>query len=87
MEQGNETFSSAVAETRKTGCRQTERLSKRECEVMDCVVKGLANKQIAAALNVSSNTVDTYLRRIYAKLHVQNRTAAGARFLSRVFVT
>ncbi len=54
---------------------------------MDCVVKGLANKQIAAALNVSSNTVDTYLRRIYAKLHVQNRTAAGARFLSRVFVT
>jgi DNA-binding NarL/FixJ family response regulator len=51
-------------------------LSAREAEVLQCVVDGLLNKQIAERLNLSVHTVDSYLRRIYEKLHVNSRSGA-----------
>ena len=51
-------------------------LTDRESEVLDLLAKGLANKQIAAALTISEHTVKFHVSSIYAKLNVTNRTEA-----------
>ncbi|MDO5115864.1 MAG: response regulator transcription factor [Synergistaceae bacterium] len=43
-------------------------LSERETQVLQLLVKGRSGKQIAAALSISKNTVDTHRRRIMDKL-------------------
>ena len=56
------------------------RLSPREQEIVRMVAKGHPNKVIADVLNISSWTVCTHLRRIFAKLGVGSRAAMVARF-------
>jgi|DewCreStandDraft_2_1066082.scaffolds.fasta_scaffold00290_61 DNA-binding NarL/FixJ family response regulator len=51
-------------------------LSKREQQVLELVAQGASNKEIAAALYLSENTVKTYLRRIFEKLQVDGRREA-----------
>ena len=51
-------------------------LTERESEVLGLLAKGLANKQIAAALGISEHTVKFHVSSIYQKLHVTNRTEA-----------
>ncbi|MDE3066297.1 MAG: response regulator transcription factor [Verrucomicrobiota bacterium] len=58
-------------------------LSPRERSVLDGLAGGLAYKQIAGQLGVSIHTVRNYIRRIYEKLHVHNRTEAVAKFLQK----
>lgn len=58
-------------------------LSPREEMVLDCLAKGLTYKQIADQLNISIDTIRTYIRRVYEKLHVQSRTEAVAKYLSQ----
>ncbi|WP_052223324.1 helix-turn-helix transcriptional regulator [Novosphingobium malaysiense] len=54
-------------------------LSGREREVLDWVARGKSNSVIAEILGISVGTVDTYLRRIYEKLDVSDRTSAAVR--------
>jgi DNA-binding CsgD family transcriptional regulator len=54
-------------------------LSPREQEIVRMVAGGHPNKAIASVLNISSWTVCTYLRRIFAKLGVNSRAAMVAR--------
>ncbi|GHC53331.1 response regulator [Roseibacillus persicicus] len=54
------------------------KLSKREEEVLDLLAQGYLCKEISDKLGVSHNTVDTYRRRIYEKLHVHSRAQATA---------
>ena len=61
----------------------TEGLSPREQEVLDCLAQGFLYKEIAEKLNISYETVHTYIRRIYEKLQVRTRTEAVAKFLKR----
>jgi DNA-binding CsgD family transcriptional regulator len=56
-------------------------LSPREREIARMVAKGYANKSIASVLDISSWTVSSHLRRIYAKLGVSSRAAMVARLL------
>jgi DNA-binding NarL/FixJ family response regulator len=51
-------------------------LTERESEVLGLLSKGLANKQIAAALGISEHTVKFHVSSIYTKLNVTNRTEA-----------
>jgi DNA-binding NarL/FixJ family response regulator len=51
-------------------------LTERETEVLNLLSKGLANKQIASALNISEHTVKFHVSSIYQKLDVTNRTEA-----------
>lgn len=53
-----------------------ETLSKRELEVLQCVIDGFVNKEIATNLTISQNTVKVHLRNIYTKLGVSSRTEA-----------
>lgn len=49
----------------------------REMEVLQALVEGLSNKQIAAQLSISPRTVNFHLDHIYAKLGVNTRTEAA----------
>lgn len=51
-------------------------LSKREQEILGSLVDGLSYKMIADKYNVSYNTVNTHITRIYKKLHVHSATEA-----------
>ncbi|HXA54492.1 MAG TPA: response regulator transcription factor [Solirubrobacteraceae bacterium] len=51
-------------------------LSAREREILSLLSCGMSNKQIAAQLTISSNTVKFHLRTIYSKLGVRNRVQA-----------
>ena len=53
-----------------------EGLSKREIDVLELMVKGCTNQQIADSLVLSIHTVKTHLANIFVKLDVKNRTQA-----------
>jgi DNA-binding NarL/FixJ family response regulator len=55
-----------------------QKLSAREQEVLELVARGYLLKEICDSLKLSQHTVDTYLRRIYEKLHVHSRAQAVA---------
>lgn len=55
-------------------------LSARESEVLDLLARGFLYKEIADTLKISVPTVNTYIRRIYEKLHVRSRAQAVARY-------
>ena len=63
---------------------ETEQLSEREREVLAALARGMLYKEIAVQLHISENTVRTYVKRIYDKLHVQTRTEAVAKFQKRL---
>lgn len=48
-------------------------LTEREQEVAQCVVGGLANKEIASKMQISVRTVKAHLTSIFAKLDVRDR--------------
>jgi DNA-binding NarL/FixJ family response regulator len=57
---------------------EAESLSPREAEVLDLLARGYLYKEIADSIGVSLPTVNTYIRRIYEKLHVRSRAQAVA---------
>jgi DNA-binding NarL/FixJ family response regulator len=57
-----------------------EDLSPREREVLELLARGYLYKEIAESLQISVPTVNTYIRRIYEKLHVRSRSQAVAKF-------
>lgn len=61
-------------------------LSAREVEILELIAKGLRNKEIAAALGIGQETVQTHIKRLFVKLHVSDRTAAVTVALSRGIV-
>ena len=60
---------------------ELEALSPREQAVLSLLSQGLLYKEIAESLAISVPTVNTYIRRIYEKLHVRSRSQAIATFL------
>jgi DNA-binding NarL/FixJ family response regulator len=73
-----------VASFQKTAGKKSEaqpQLSPREQAVLDGLAKGWTYKQLASELDISVDTIRTYIRRIYEKLHVQSRTEAVAKYL------
>lgn len=51
-------------------------LSAREAEIIELVAEGMSNPQISDRLFISQKTVKNHLNRIFAKLHVTNRSDA-----------
>jgi DNA-binding NarL/FixJ family response regulator len=59
---------------------ETIELSGREREVLELLARGYLYKEIAEMLKISVQTVNTYIRRIYEKLHVRSRAQAVAKY-------
>lgn len=55
------------------------RLSARESDVLDLICRGLSNKRIALALEITPETVKSHIKRIFAKLGVRTRAEAASR--------
>lgn len=61
----------------KTGARKYYKtLTGRQLEVLQCVARGLTNRQIAAELIIAEATVQNHLRDIFERLNVLNRAEA-----------
>ncbi len=58
-------------------------MSAREIEVLELVVRGTSNKEIAKQLWVSETTVKSHMLHIFDKLDVTDRTAAVTASLKR----
>lgn len=66
-----------VIDTMSTKPHFTNKLSKRETEVLKEMVKGKTNKEIANTLFVSEKTIKTHVSHIFSKLQVSDRTQAA----------
>jgi DNA-binding NarL/FixJ family response regulator len=63
-----------------TATAEVDQLTTREREVLELVVHGLSNKEIAERLSVTVAAVRWHLKHIYHKLHVHSRTEAALKF-------
>lgn len=63
-----------------------EPLSSREMEVLECVTRGMSNKEIANKLEISHQTVKNHVTAILRKLNVDDRTQAAVYALRRGWV-
>ena len=64
-----------------------EHLTLREREVLEMMMEGLSNKEIAACLNISAHTVKFHISSILGKLGASTRTEAAAIGLRRGLIT
>jgi DNA-binding NarL/FixJ family response regulator len=64
----------------------TETLTSAEHSILKLLVAGSSNKEIAAYLGISENTVKTHLANIFSKLGVTDRTSAAITALQRGFI-
>jgi DNA-binding NarL/FixJ family response regulator len=67
------TLASAHAPERPRGSG-TPRISQRERQVLDCVMKSQSNKEIGAELHISESTVKFHLARLFEKFGVRRRS-------------
>lgn len=63
-----------------------EPLSSREMEVLECVTRGMSNKEIASNLDISHQTVKNHVTAVLRKLNVEDRTQAAVYALRRGWV-
>ncbi len=68
---------------RKKASHQSELLSLREQEVVELILKGRSYKMVADDLNISINTVRTYIKSIYKKLKVNSNIELANIYLNR----
>ncbi len=65
-----------VAE-RLTLSEQRDPLTERERDVLEALIKGRSNKEIASGLFISEDTVKSHLKTLFSKLRVRDRTGAA----------
>ncbi len=58
------------------------RLSRREFEIVRCIIDGGGEAEIARTLSMSIHTVHTHLERLYRKLGVSNRVELVVRIFA-----
>ncbi len=61
-------------------------LTEREMEVLELIVDGKSNKEIASALNVTTHTAKAHVGNIIQKLAVDDRTQAAVKAIKQGFV-
>ncbi|SFN13233.1 two component transcriptional regulator, LuxR family [Candidatus Pantoea varia] len=82
--QGEKVFSEGVAsylDNRQHSADPLRQLTERERDVLQEVARGLSNKEIAAILHISEETVKVHIRNLLRKLDVRSRVAATVMWL------
>lgn len=67
--------------------RRVEELTPRELEVLQLLVRGLSNRDIAEALFISDRTVQAHLTNIFSKMQVSSRLEAVLSAIRRGWLT
>ena len=62
---------------RLTERAQRQQLTERERDVLESLIKGRSNKEIASNLCISEDTVKSHLKTLFTKLRVRDRTGAA----------
>lgn len=70
-----------------TSRHERQELTPREVEILQWLAQGKSNDVIGQILGLSPHTIDTHLRRIYAKLEVCDRVSAALRGVGEGLVT
>jgi DNA-binding NarL/FixJ family response regulator len=70
-----------LSHTAPGDCEAPLLLTLRQQEILGCLSRGVPDKEIACALQISAWTVHTHLKRIYEKLGVHSRAEAIVKFL------
>lgn len=81
---GEKVFSEGVAsylKNRQHSADPLRQLTDREQDVLQEVARGLSNKEIAAILHISEETVKVHIRNLLRKLDVRSRVAATVMWL------
>lgn len=81
---GEKVFSDGVASylsSRQHSADPLRQLTERERDVLQEVARGLSNKEIAAILHISEETVKVHIRNLLRKLDVRSRVAATVMWL------
>jgi DNA-binding NarL/FixJ family response regulator len=81
-----ETYLPAVVAAAVSSDSEAADLSAREMQVLELIVRGLPNKQIAFSLNIAEHTVKNHVKNILSKLAVQDRTQAATAAIQRGIV-
>ncbi len=86
VQQGGVPMSAEIArkvikhfQTQPAAAPEMEKLSPREREILELVVPGFSNKEIADRLAISVESIRWHLKNIYHKLHVHSRTEAASK--------
>jgi DNA-binding NarL/FixJ family response regulator len=87
VQQGGAPMSGAIArkvfgyfQDQQASNGEAEKLSTREREILDQIISGRSNKEIASRLSVSVLTLRWHLKQIYKKLHVHSRIEVVLKF-------
>ena len=72
-----------LARMPSTGTAAGEDLTRREADICRLVVRGLTDREIAAALGIAVSTVRTHLKAVFAKLDATTRTELAWRLSGR----
>ena len=78
VHRGGRPMASADVQSLLAERNRHKHITPRELQVIELVSQGMRNKEIAAALGISEETVQVHLRNIYLKLNVNDRTAVLA---------
>lgn len=73
---GDTSLPQQIAE-RLTERSRREQLTERERDVLESLIKGRSNKEIASSLCISEDTVKSHLKTLFSKLRVRDRTEAA----------
>lgn len=88
ISQGRKYYDPGVISIKVRGAQvMNEDLTVREKEVLSALGRGLSNKDIAAQLFVSENTVKKHVSQVLAKLNLEDRTQAALYAYSRGLVS
>lgn len=81
------TFIDPAIERHLARVQEADELTPREGDVLRHLAVGASNRTIAAALNVSEETVKTHVANVLSKLQVENRAQAAVQALKRGLVS
>lgn len=82
--EGKNVISEAIADYLASRSEQHDpfaNLTERELDVLQEVARGMSNKQVAAQLHISEETVKVHIRNLLRKLNVRSRVAATVLYL------
>lgn len=74
---GGDTLLPRQVAERLTERSQREQLTERQRDVLEALIKGRSNKEIASSLCISEDTVKSHLTTLFARLRVRDRTEAA----------